>query len=98
MIDTAKTVQDVLGDPASWPNVPDDFAPPSDSYILAKLASVVADGRAVHIHFWAGDTRCVNTLGARDHIEAELIVARLQPHLGDLLLEAINTNLTKEPN
>lgn len=98
MSNDAKTVRDRFGDPVSWPSVPDDFGPPNDSYLLAKLAAVVADGRAVHIHFWAGDTHYVNALGARDHIEAELIVARLQPHLGDLLLKAINTNFTKESN
>ncbi len=98
MIDTAKTVQDVLGDPASWPNVPADFASPNDSYILAKFASVVADGSDVHIYFWSGNAGYANVLDVRDPIEAERIVARLQPRINDLLLEALNTNLTKGLN
>ncbi len=84
MNNEAKTVRDRLGDPASWPSVPDDFAPPNESYLLAKLASVVADGSDVQIYFWSGDEGYANILDVHDPIEAERIVARLQPRIGDL--------------
>ena len=87
------TVREKLADPASWPSRPDDFAPPNDSYLLARLASVSCLGKDVVIVVKSGEGLYQNTLGVDSESEAEKIVARLQPRVGDLLLEAIEAEL-----
>ena len=88
-----ETVRDKLYDPASWPSVPDDFAPPNESYLLARLASVSRAGRDVDIAIKVGGLLFLNTFEMESDSESELIIARIQHRVGDLLLEAIETEL-----
>jgi len=96
MTDSRETVRDKLGDPASWPSVPDDFYPPNESYLLAKLASVSCLAGDVFIIFETGGQHFSNTFSIGSDSEAELIVARIQrirQKVHELLLEVINTEL-----
>ncbi len=93
MTDSRETVRDKLGDPASWPSVPDGFSPPNESYLLARLASVYCAGRDVVIVIKVGGHLFLNTFEMESDSEAELIVARIQHRAGDLLLEAIEAEL-----
>ena len=93
MTGSSETVRDKLGDPASWPSVPDDFYPPNEIYLLAKLASVSCFAGDVHVIFEASGQLFTNIFGMESDSEAELIVARIQQQIGDLLLEALNTKL-----
>ena len=87
------TVREKLSDPASWPSRPDDFAPPNDSYLLARLASVSCSSKEVIVVVKSSEGLYQNTFKMDCQSEAELIVARLQPRVGDLLLEAIEAML-----
>ena len=87
------TIREKLGDPAGWPSRPDDFAPPNDSYLLARLASVSCLACDVIVVVKSGEGLYQNTFGVDSESEAEKIVARLQLRVGDLLLEAIETEL-----
>ena len=88
-----ETVRDKLGDPASWPSVPEGFAPPNESYFLARLASVACAGRDLVIVIKADGGLFSNTFVMDSDSEAELIVARIQQRVGDLLLEVIDAKL-----
>ena len=96
MARSKSTVRDKLGDPASWPSVPDDFAPPNESYLLARLVSVVADGRNVAIIMKADEQHFTNIFEMESDEEAANLVARIQQvrqRVYELLLEVLNTEL-----
>ncbi len=93
MTTRSESVRDKLGDPASWPSVPDGFSPPNESYLLTRLASVYCAGRDVVIVIKVGGQLFSNTFEMESDSEAELIVARIQHRVGDLLLEAIDAKL-----
>lgn len=93
MVDRKSTVQDKLGNPASWPSVPENFCPPSDKYLLAKLASASCYAGEVHVVLEADGQLFTNTFVMQSDVEAELIVARIQQKTGGLLIEAVNTPL-----
>lgn len=86
------TAKDKLGDPAGWDNVPADLHPPNDSYVLARLASVVPDGQSVIIVFEANGETYPNVIEMDSVSEASHVTARIQQDVGQLLLEAL-----KEP-
>ena len=90
------TVREKLSDPASWPSRPDDFVPPNDSYLLARLASVTCSGKDVIVVVKSGEGLYQSTFKMDSESEAGRIVAILQPRMGDLLLEAIEDEL--DPN
>ena len=90
------TVRDKLGDPSSWKNVPEDFYAPNESYLSARLASVVADGSNVVVIMKVDEQHFTNTFEMENDAEAELIFARIQQvrqQVHELLVEVINTEL-----
>lgn len=87
------TARDILGDPSSWAGVPIGFAEPREDYLLAKLGSVVNDGKYAHIVVVADGRQYHSDIGVKDELEAERIAARLQQLVGDLLREALNTQV-----
>lgn len=91
-----ETVRDKLCDLASWPSVPEGFALPNESYLLARLASVSCSGKDVVIVVKSGEGLYQSTFEMDSVSEAGRIVFVLQPRVGDLLLEAIETEL--DPN
>ena len=96
MTNSVETVRDKLGDPASWRSVPDDFCPPNDSYLSAKLASVSCAGCEIVIVIEVDGQHFTNVFVMESDAEANLIVARIQgvrQHVHELLIEVINTEL-----
>ena len=92
------TVREKLADPASWPSRPDDFAPPNDNYLLARLASVSCSGKEVIVVVKSGEGLYQSTFEMDSESEAGRIVFVLQPGVGDLLLEAIDAKLCSSEN
>lgn len=96
MVSSKSTVQDKIGDPASWPSVPQGFCPPNENYLLAKLASASCFAGEVHIVLEADGQLFENIFVMESDAEAELIVARIQQKTGGLLIEAVNTVLDSD--
>lgn len=88
-----ETVRDKRHNPVSWPSVPDDFYSPSESYLLARLASVSCSSKDVIIVVKSGEGLYQSTFEMDSESEAGRIVFVLQPRVGDLLLEAIEAEL-----
>ena len=97
MINKPITARDLFHDPAGWAGSPQGFAEPNEDYLLSRLASVVAKGNFVEIYYWTGETLRSTSHQVQDSIEADRIVARFQPRIGDLLLEALNTDIREKP-
>ena len=88
---TRRILSDELGDPASWPGVPENFAPHSGIYLDARLVDVkLTNGDLVITLRFAEDTFSA-TLSNNyfKSLNAAQIVDILLPYCGDLLLNAL---------
>ncbi len=93
MSNSSESVRDKIGDPAGWPSVPEGFAPPNKSYLLARLASASCSGHDVVIVIKTAEQLFTNTFVMDSESEAAKIVARIQQRVGDLLLEVLEAEL-----
>lgn len=87
------TIIDKLGDPASWPSVPEDFCPPNDSYLEATLGSASYSGSDVYIVAIIDGGQYTSVFPMVSNAEAERVVARIQRKAGELLVQVVNLPL-----
>ena len=90
------TVRDTLGDPSTWENIPEGFSAPDQSYLSARLGSVVDDGNKVVIIINVDGQMFKNEIPVRCDSDAAHIIARIQgsrQQAHELLVEVMNTVL-----
>ncbi len=88
---TRRILSDELGDPASWPGVPENFAPHIGMFLDARLVDVKLTNRDLVITLRSGEDTFSATLS--DNYFKTLTAAQmldiLLPYCGDLLLNAL---------
>ncbi len=88
---TRRILSDELGDPASWPGVPANFAPHSGIYLDARLVDVKLTNGDLVITLRFGEDIFSATLPDNyfKSLTAAQLVDILLPYCGDLLLNAL---------